>query len=97
MSDDTKRKIGAANSKENMNEETRIRRSNSKKKKVIAVHRTTCESIIFDSVFDAATYFNVQSSAVSRWCDKTRNPTNGYVFDYYLPTTTEREELSNIA
>lgn len=97
MSDDTKRKISAANSKENMSEETRIRRSNSKKKKVIAIHKITSESIIFNSVNDAAIYFNVQPSAVSRWCDKSRNPANDYIFDYYLPTTTEREELSNIA
>ena len=29
--------------------------------------------------------------------NKTRNSTTDYIFDYYLPTTTEREELSNIA
>lgn len=97
MSDDTKRKIGAANSKENMSDEERIRRSNSKKKKIIAIHKTTSNYLIFDSVEDAALYFNVKSSTVSRWCNKTRNPTNDYIFDYYSPTTTEREELSNIA
>ena len=97
MSDKTKRKIGLANSKENMSEETKIRKSDSKKKMVIAVHRITGESIIFDSVFDAALHFNVKPSAVSRWCNKARNSTNDYIFDYYLPTTTEREELSNIA
>ena len=97
MSEDTKRKIGIANSRENMSEETRRRRSNSKKKQVVATHKTTKESIVFNSVSEAANYFNVQSSAVTRWCDKTRNATNGFIFDYYLPTTTEREELSNIA
>ena len=97
MSDDTKIKIGIANSKENMSEETKIRRSNSKKKKIIATHKITCDSIIFNSISDAANYFNVQPSAVSRWCNKTRNSTSDYNFDYYLPTTTEREESSNIA
>lgn len=97
MSDETKRKIGAANSKENMSEDTRIRRSNSKQKKIIAVHKITHESIMFNSVYDAALHFNVESSAVSRWCNKTRHPTNDYIFDYYLPTTTEREESGNIA
>jgi hypothetical protein len=97
MSDETKAKIGMANSKENMSEETKIRRSNSKKKMVIATHKTTGEYIIFNSVSDVALHFNVQSSAVSRWCNKTRNSTNDYIFDYYLPTTTEREELSGVA
>ena len=97
MSESTKRKIAMANSRENMSEETRIRRSNSKKKMVVAINKITCESIIFDSVFDAAQYFNVKSSAVSRWCNKTRNSTTDYIFDYYLPTTTEREESSNAA
>lgn len=97
MSDDTKKKISAANSKENMSEDTRIRRSNSKKKKVVAIHTTTHELLLFNSSSEAALYFNVRPSAVSRWCNKTRNPTNDYIFDYYLPTTTEREELSDIA
>ena len=97
MSEETKRKIGVANSRENMSEETRVRRSNSKKKKIIATHKVTHESIIFDSASDAAYYFNVQPSSISRWCNKTRNSTTDYIFDYYLPTTTEREESSNIA
>jgi group I intron endonuclease len=97
MSDETKKKIGAANSKENMSEETRIRKSNSKKKKVVATHKITCECIVFDSVDDTAHYFDVRSSTVSRWCNKTRNSTTDYIFDYYLPTTTEREESSNVA
>lgn len=93
MSDSTKKKISAANSRERMSEQTRIRRSDSKKKKVVAVNTTTHESLLFDSICEAALFFNVRSSAVSRWCNKTRNPTNNYTFDYYLPTTTEREEL----
>ena len=97
MSESTKRKISIANSKENMSEETRLRRSNSKKKQVIAVHKITHEYIIFDSASDAANYFNVRPSAVSRWCNKTRNSTTDYIFDYYLPTTTEREESSDVA
>lgn len=97
MSENTKKKISIANSREHMSEETRIRRSNSKKKQIIAVHKITHEFIIFNSASDTAKYFNVQASAVTRWCNKTRNPTNNYIFDYYLPTTTEREELSNIA
>lgn len=97
MSENTKRKISIANSKENMSEETRRRRSDSKKKQVIAIHKITHEHIIFNSVSDAASYFNVRSSSVTRWCDKTRNPSNDYIFDYYLPTTTEREESSDIA
>ena len=97
MSESTKRKISIANSKENMSEETRLRRSNSKKKQVIAVHKVTHEYIIFDSASDAANYFNVRPSAVTRWCNKTRNSTTDYIFDYYLPTTTEREESSDVA
>lgn len=97
MSESTKRKIGTANSRENMSEETRIRRSNSKKKKIVAIHKITNESIVFNSALDAANYFDVQPSSITRWCNKTRNPSNDYIFDYYLPTTTEREELGKIA
>lgn len=97
MSDETKRKIGAANSRDNMSEETKLRRSNSKKKKVVAISDETHERTVFDSVSDAAYYFNVAPSAVSRWCNGVRKPTNGYIFDYYLPTTTEREESSSVA
>lgn len=82
LSEETKTKISIANSRENMTEETRIRRSNSKKKKVIAIHRITNEKIIFNSGEEAAAYFGVRSSAVSRWCNKTRNPSVDYDFDY---------------
>lgn len=97
MSNETKRKIGMSNRKENMSDETKKRKSDSKKKKVLATHKVTYESIVFDSVSDVSLYFNVKPSAVSRWCNKTRNPTNDYIFDYYLPTTTEREESSDVA
>lgn len=82
MSESTKQKISQANSRENMSEETHIRRSNSKKKPVIAVHRTTQEQIVFDSCEDVAQYFGVGTSAVSRWCKKLRRPSVNYDFDY---------------
>ena len=82
LSDETKKKISIANSRENMSEETHIRRSNSKKKKIVAINRETKEQLIFDSGEDTAIFFNVRPSAVTRWCNKTRNPTNGYDFDY---------------
>lgn len=82
LSEETKQKISKANSRENMSEETRIRRSNSKKKKIVATHKVTKEHIIFDSGEDAADYFNVRSSSVARWCKKQRRPTVNYDFDY---------------
>ena len=89
MSEEQKRKISEANSAKNMSEETHIRRSKSKQKQVIATEKTTGEIIIFDSVDDAAEYFGVKSSSVSRWIYGKRNPTNNYTFKFYSPTTTE--------
>ena len=82
LSEITKQKISKANSRENMSEETHIRRSNSKKKPVIAIHRITKEEIIFTSCDEVADYFNVGSSTVSRWCKKLRKPSVNYDFDY---------------
>lgn len=81
-SEETKRKISIANSKENMSEETRKRRSESKKKKIIAIHNETKQTIIFNSMTEAAEYFQVRSSSVTRWCKKQRNPSVPYSFDY---------------
>lgn len=82
-SDETRAKIGKANSRENMSEETRLRRSESKKKKVIAIHKETGEAIIFNSMGEAADYFQVGAPSVTRWCKKERNPSVPYSFDYY--------------
>lgn len=82
LSEETKKKISIANSKENMTEETHIRRSNSKKKKIIATHCETKEVIIFNSGEDVAKYFDVASSTVTRWCKKQRKPSVDYIFDY---------------
>ena len=83
LSEETKAKIGKANSRENMTEETRKRRSESKKKKIIATHKETKETIIFNSMSEAADYFSVQGSSITRWCKKQRNPSVPYIFDYY--------------
>lgn len=90
-SDDVKAKIGKANSRENMSEETRRRRSNSKKKLIIANRIDGEHIILFECISEAACYFHVQPSAVTRWCNKTRKPSIPYTFNYYSPTTTERE------
>lgn len=83
LSQETKSKISKANSKENMSDETRIRRIKSKQKKVIAVNNETKEEIVFESGEDAAKHFNVKSSAVSRWIAGTRRPKNGYTFKFF--------------
>ena len=82
LSEETKQKISRANSRENMSNETHIRRSNSKKKKIIATHKSTKEKIIFGSGEDAANYFNVRASSITRWCKKQRRPSVDYDFDY---------------
>lgn len=82
MSESTKQKISKSNSRENMSEETHIRRSNSKKKQVIATHCTTKEEIIFNSCEEVAEHFHVSCTTVSRWCKKLRNPSVDYDFDY---------------
>ena len=83
LSEETRAKIGKANSRENMTEETRQRRSDSKKKKIIAIHKETGEKILFNSMTEAARYFNVGLPSVTRWCKKERNPSVPYIFDYY--------------
>lgn len=83
LSEETKAKIGRANSRENMSYETHIRRSESKKKKIIATHKETKETFIFNSMSEAAEYFQVSSPSITRWCKKERNPSVPYTFDYY--------------
>ena len=81
LSEETKRKIGLANSLAMISDEERMRRSNSKKQPVIATNPKTGEQLFFESGYKAADYFGVQSSAISRWIKGTRNPTNGYIFE----------------
>lgn len=80
LSDETKRKIGLANSLETMSPEERQRRSNSKKQPVVARNSLTGETLFFDCGEQAADYFGVRPSAISRWIDGSRNPSNGYRF-----------------
>lgn len=95
LSEEHKRKISIANSRENMSMETHIRRSESKKKKVLVINKETDERTIYNSIEEVSKVFSVRCSAVSRWCNKTRNPSVNYIFDYYVPpTTTEREDLA---
>lgn len=84
LAEETKRKIGIANSRANMSEETRIRRSESKKKKVVATHKDSGEIIAFNSMYEAADYFGVRQSSITRWCRKQRNPCPPYTFDYLI-------------
>lgn len=82
MLESTKQKISKSNSRENMSEETRIRRSKSKKKQVVITHRETEEKIIFNSCEEASEYFHVSCATISRWCKNLRNPSVNYNFDY---------------
>ena len=94
MMESTKQKISKSNSRINMTEETHIRRSNSKKKQVIAIHRMTKKEIIFNSCEEVAEYFNVGASTVSRWCKKLRKPSVNYDFDY-LSTNNDCSERAS--
>lgn len=94
LSEEHKKKIAFANSKENMSEENHIRRSESKKKKVLVTNNETGEKLVFNSLEDVSEKFSVRCSSVTRWCKKLRNPSINYTFEYYVPpTTTEREDL----
>lgn len=93
-SDETKKKISIANSKENMSEETKLRRSKAVKKVVEAINITTREKLIFESLEEAASYFNVSGATMSRWAHGLRNPNNGYEFKIYPRTTTKRESVA---
>lgn len=88
-SQETKNKISNANCLENISEETRRRKSMSKMKRVIAENKITGEMLDFDSVGDAAEYFKVRESSVSRWVSGNRNPKNQFSFRFASPTTTE--------
>lgn len=94
LSEETKAKIGKSNSLENISEETRRRKSLGHMKKVKATHLGTGEIIIFNSRQEVAKHFGVRESAVTRWINGTRNPTIPYIFENYLPTTTERKEIA---
>lgn len=94
MSEETKRKIALANSRENMSEETARRRSAAVKKRVEATHNETGEILEFNSVEEAANYFEVCDSAIARWAKGTRVPrNNNYSFKIYPRTTTKRESV----
>ena len=94
MPEETKKKIGIANSLENISEETRRRKSKAHMKPVIAINKEDGTTIIFNSRSEVAEYFGVRESAVTRWIDGTRNPSVPYKFDNYSPTTTERAEVA---
>ena len=94
MSDETKKKISIANSRENMSEETKQRRSKAVKKVVEATNIITGEKLIFQSLEEAASYFGVANSTMSRWAHGLRNPNNGYEFKIYPRTTTKRESVA---
>lgn len=59
----------------------RKHRSDSKKEAVLAINPKTGEQLFFNSLEETADYFGVWSSAVSRWINGTRNPSNGYKFE----------------
>lgn len=90
MPEETKRKIGIANSLENISEETRKRKSKAHMKPVIATNKEDGTELIFNSRTEAAEYFGVRLSMITRWINKTRNPSVPYEFDNYSRTTTER-------
>lgn len=91
MSEETKAKISFANSAENISDETRRRKSESKYKAVLAVNNETGEGMVFKNHELAAEYFGVRDSSITRWINGTRKPTNGFSFYRYSPTTTECE------
>ena len=93
MPEETKRKISKSNSLENISKETRKRKSEAHKKMVIATNKDTGEQLIFDSRMEAAEHFGVRDSAVTRWITGERNPSVPYIFENYLPTTTERDGI----
>ena len=85
MSEENRKKLSLANSKDTMSDETRIRRekANEKKKKsIVATHKVTGEKIFFESCGAVAKYFNVAPSTVTRWCKNIRIPSVDYEFDY---------------
>lgn len=96
LSEEHKRKLSIANSRENMTWETHVRKSNAKKKKLLVTNMDTGEQTIYDSVTDAGIAFGVKINSVSRWCTGSRNVPKrigNYKFEYYTPpTTTERED-----
>lgn len=94
VSEETKRKISIANSKENMSEETRQRRSRAVKKKVEATNIETGEVLTFQSLEEAAQYFSVANGTMSRWAHGLRNPNNGYTFKIFPRTTTKQEGVA---
>lgn len=87
MPEETKRKIGIGNSLETMSSEERQHRSDSKKQPVVAHNPLTGETLFFDCGEQAADYFGVRPSAVSRWISGSRSPSNGYDFS----KTAEKE------
>ena len=80
LSEEAKRKISFANSSANISDETRMKKSKAFSQPVIAHNPVTGETLFFDSGEQAADYFGVRPSSVTRWINGTRNPRNGYEF-----------------
>lgn len=94
MDEERRRKIGDAIRRANMTEETKIRRSAAVKKKVVATNNDTGETLEFNSCEEAADYFGVRESSISRWASGERHPrNNNYSFKIYPRTTTKRESV----
>lgn len=89
MSEETKKKIGEANSLKNISDETRKRKSLAFSQGVIATNPETGEKIIFNSHGEAATYFGVKGSSVQRWLSGERKPSNGYIFERIQSTNND--------
>lgn len=96
MSEEVKRKIGLAISNANKSPESRMRRSNSKKKRIHIYYKYIGKGVTLESVEAAAAAFRVGTSTISRWCRGTRPAPSGCIFSYYIPpTTTKREDYTN--
>lgn len=80
MSQETKDKISKANSIENISPETRKKKSESHQKKVEVFDPETKETLVFDSISEAAVFYGVKDSAVSRWISGTRKPKNKKIY-----------------
>lgn len=94
MTEEHRRKIADGIHRANMTDETKHRRSAAVKKKVVATNNDTGEELLFNSVEEAAEYFGVRDSAVSRWASGERVPrNNNYSFKIYPRTTTKRESI----
>lgn len=89
FTEETLKRMSEAQKKKSQSKEYREKQSKILSKQVLATNEQTGECLLFYSHQKVADYFGVSDSTVSRWILGQTPPKNGFIFEDYVPTTTD--------